>query len=357
MRTIHLIYKIPESRNPFFYRWNKYSLLSKKLSPSYRNGSYISWSNPIFAPFSITYYLYKYLSNKYRVKLYDLNERGICNLKKDDILLFHPKEDNSYWEKNKVWKIDEESIFWKTLVKYPNHPSFCIAPYNHGAHSDGFLNPIFENFTQNFIAICGEFWIKTWEESAYKNLIKSPLHVNMALDSASYPKRKNTLNPKGKRRFLYIGNTLPWKNTIQLEEIANYSPDFEGGYFSNGNIPNWHKEADFISLNNENIDRICSEYDFFLNTSTFDAQATTILEQMSIGMGVACTPQSGISYDSIIQLSTNDNNFNLNKIQLMQQMNEKEYFEMSEKNIQLIEKIHSWEVFCSKIESFIQSNT
>jgi len=171
----------------------------------------------------------------------------------------------------------------------------------------------------------------------------------MGVDSNDYPFCKVKLNPKGKRRFLYIGNTQPWKNTMQLTEIAKKIPKFEGGYISNGSIPEWKKIADHCSLDHENLTKLADEYDFFLSVSTFDAQATTVLEQMSIGMVVGSTPQSGYDYHTIIKLDPHNTDFNCVQIDRMQQMNEEEYFSISKANLDLLKKNHFWESIAEKV--------
>jgi hypothetical protein len=352
--TLHLIYSVPESTHPLYYRWDKYAVKYRLFPPSYRGTQNISWPKPIAAPYSITYHLIKYFQKYYKIKLYDWREKGLEKMGKEDVMLFQPTPDFSKWESTSIWSLDKKAISLQMLEKYPNNQSVVILPYNHPLSNSLWLKPIFEKYTQSVVFICGEYWINTWEMSPYKEILKErPLQVNMGININDYKVVKKKLNLKGKRRFLYIGNTQAWKNTKQLEEIAKSFPDFEGGYISSGEIKGWKKISNFAHLTFKFMEELSLEYDFFLSTSIADAQATTILEQMCFGMAVACTPESGYSSPSIIKLHTNDTDYNYQQVQKMQDMTEKEYFERVRLNLQEVENSHNWDRICEKIYQYI----
>lgn len=355
-QTLHFVYSVPESTHPLYYRWNKYALKYKLFPPSYRNTKHISWPQPIAAPFSITYHLMMYLKRYYEVKLYDWKEKGLGKIQKEDIILFQPTPDFSKWDKTSIWNLDRQAISWKMIENKNYNKAVAILPYNHPLNDSLWLKPIFEEYTQNAIFICGEHWINTWEMSPYKDILKEkPLQINMGINPNEYVFVKKRLNLKGKRKFLYVGNTNPWKNTKELENIANAFPNFEGGYISSGEIKGWKKIANFAHLTPKLMKELSKEYDFFLSTSTADAQATTVLEQMCFGMVVACTPESGYSYPSIIDLHTHDTAYNCQQVQKMQEMTEEEYFARVEKNLQEVKNHHNWENICKKVYQYIKS--
>ncbi|MDJ1482398.1 hypothetical protein QNI16_17970 [Cytophagaceae bacterium YF14B1] len=357
MQTVHFIYTVPTSTNPFLYRLDKYANKINLFPPSYRNGNdkLISWSQPIYAPHSITYHVLNKLKQAYKVKLYDWRETGTCHLKKDDILLFQPIPDFQKWNTLGKWEVDKNSLGWKTLQKYPNCKSIVIVPYNHTANESLWLKEIFEKYTQQLIVICGDYWTQNWDQSPYGNLVSQPLQVNMGINVDEYSLVKESFNPKGKRKFLYIGNTNTWKNTIQLEKIASAYPNFEGGYISSGEIKGWKKITNFAHLTEDLMKELAIEYDFFLNTSSADAQATTILEQMCFGLGIACTPESGYSYPSIIPLDKNDTNFNIQQIELIQKLSGDELRTMITQNRQIAAQNHNWNAITTQILDFIKT--
>lgn len=357
MQTIHFVYTIPTSNNRIYYRIDKYARKYGIFEPTYRSGNqrFINWGHPTYAPHSITFHILNALRKQYKVKLYDWREVGTCNMQNDDVLLFHPTPDFAEWQRFNTWHIDENSIGWKTLLKYPDCKSIVIAPYTHEAHKDVLFRRIFESYTDKMIVICGDFWTNTWHESPYFKLIPLPLQVNMGIDMRDYPIVKKKFNPANERKFLYIGNTGIWKNTVQLEKIAKQYPNFQGGYISSGIIDGWKKIADFAHLTKEFMTELALEYDFFLNTSTADAQATTVLEQMCFGLGVACTPQSGYSYPSVIKLSTYDTEYNLTQIAKMQSMQEAEICDLVAENRKMIVKYHQWDGILNKIITYLEN--
>jgi len=355
-KTLHLIYSVPESNHPIYYRQDKISTKYGIIQPSYRNTKHISWQKPNSAPFSITFHLIEKLSKTYKIKLYDWKEKITCNIKEGDLLLFQPIPDFKLWNKKSIWEIDKESISWKTLEKYPKCRNIAILPYNHPANESVWLKELFEKYTQKNIFICGEYWFKTWDKSPYyKILSEKPLQINMGIEQEDYPLIKKKINPKQKRKFLYIGNTQSWKNTNQLEQIAKNYPNFQGGYISSGFINGWEKIANFANLTLEFMQRIVNEYDFFLNVSSGDAQATTILENICFGLVVACTPESGYNYPSMIPMHVSDIEYNCQQINKMQEMEEDEYLKRMEDNLNHIKISHNWESICSKIIEYINN--
>ncbi|KOY85749.1 hypothetical protein AD998_05895 [bacterium 336/3] len=353
-KTLHFIYAVPESINPFYYRQDKITTKYNIMWPSYRKGKNISWPKPNAAPFSITFHLIKELSKIYKIKLYDWKEKGVCNIKKNDILLFQPLPDFDLWNKKSIWQINKSSISWRTLETYPECDNIAILPYNHPANESLWLKELFEKYTKKNIFICGEYWFDTWDNSPYNKLLNErPLQINMGIDPKNYPYIKDRINLSGKRKFLYIGNTQTWKNTIQLELIAKVYPDFQGGYISSGIINGWKKIADYADLTPEYMQSIINEYDFFLSLSSGDAQATTILENICFGMCIACTPESGYNYSSIIPMHISDIDYNYQQIKKMQEMDEEEYFRRAKDNLYNIENFHNWKDICSKIIAYI----
>ena len=83
---------------------------------------------------------------------------------------------------------------------------------------------------------------------------------------------------------------------------------------------------------------------------------------MCFGMGVACTPESGYNYPSIIELHTHDTAHNCQQVQKMQEMTEEEYFARVEKNLQEVKKkvtslISSLENICEDTQPLEDSAT
>lgn len=202
--------------------------------------------------------------------------------------------------------------------------------------------------------IGGEIWTKDWNKTPFAALDKSKvLRINNAVSPSDYPFVKKTFNSPEKRKFLYIGHTGWYKNTDQLEKIAAEMPGFEGGHIGLGSVKGWKKIADFSDLTNEFMQKIASEYDIFVTTSTADAQATTILEAMCFGFPIACTQETGYTYPSIVRLDTRDTSLNITTLKMMKNMPELELKKLVSENISHIKNNHTWEDYVGKIIRFI----
>ncbi len=356
MTTIHFVYAVPNVKRKNIILYCIYRIFRFfRIPPPYRTGVsyFIDWPKPVHAPFSITFFILNSLRKKYNVKLYDLNETGNVRINENDILLMHlkPQLINGNWV-----GVDKNSIGYKLLVQKKNVKTYLIAPYNHDQEQIGWLKEAVSGHPDlKYITICGRHWIDTWDQSPLKDILNknNVLQVNMCVDFGQYPFSKKKFSPKGKRKFLYIGRTTYPKNIAALEAIALRMNGFEGGYISNGEIKGWQKISNSTNLTYQLIKSLVDKYDFFLSTSEADAQATTVLEQMCIGLGIACTPESGINYSSIIKLDKDDTNFNCKQIDLMQTMDESALLAMAYENRLIVENQHNWEQICDKICKFL----
>lgn len=354
MKTIHLVYTVPPPQNRILRKIDHYLRKSGVIPPFHRWGilSKIDWPKPIYAPHSITFNLLKAFQKiGVVVRLYDWTEHTKCNLKKDDILLFHPRPTSTKAQT----RPDQKSIGWRTATSNPSTKKYIIIPYNHDPRQTLWLKPFFKHQITGFITISGKYWSDTWQQSPLKNdlLNIDALHIRMAIDASEYPVVKKKFNPPGKRKFLYVGSTGYPKNTEELENIAAKCPNFQGGYISRGEIKGWKKIANFANLTPEYMSKLAEEYDIFINTSEFDAQATTVLEQMCFGLPIACTPETGYVHQSIIKLDVNDTQFNCKQVQLMQGMPTEDLINLAKKNREIAETVYNWDLFTKEVINFI----
>lgn len=348
---IHFVYRAPRY-NDFIGRLKqKVSLNFPTIKPPWRNGNNLAFRKPIKAPLSITYNLLNAFKKIDAVRFYDLYENTTCKLNENDIFIGVPLQaiDGSSWDNEKNFKVTA-----KTLEAYRNNKNkFIIMPYTHDSIYNSSTTELIKHHGENVIIICGKIWTDTWDKSPINKYVKNLLRVDMAIDAEDYPFIKKSFNPIGKRKYLYIGHTKHYKNTIELERIASSIPNFEGGHIGQGNIKGWKKISDNADLNTEFMKEIANEYDIFINTSSADAQATTILECMCFGFVAACTPESGYKYDSITELRINDTAYNVKALNYLQNAPESELFVNTCKNREIAIQSHNWNTFCNKIINFI----
>ena len=354
-RTIHFIYSVPRPSYLPFKIVNKIIEKSGIFAPLYRNGSdlFIPWRSPVRAPHSISYNLLHAFKKYGKVKFYSLYEDTICDLKDDDILIGVPTQDHSKipWEKP-----DYSTVYIRTLQKYPDHKNlYVLIPYSNEPQYLLWANEIIEKYGKNLnlALLGGKIWFDDWNQSPWKNYnIKNRIRVDMGINPKDYPLVKKWFNPKGKRGYLYVGHTSWYKNTAQLEKIAELMPGFEFGHVGGGTIKGWKKIADFADLNEKFMTDIAKKYDFFVNVSR-DAQVTTVLEQTCFGLVIACTPESGYLCPSFIPLSTDNTNYNVKTLKELQETEEAVLLATVQKSKEYIEKNHSWKQFSETITNFM----
>lgn len=354
-RTVHFIFSVPRPSSIVWRVINKLISKIKVTSPLYRNGSdfFIPWRKPIRSPHSISYNLLHEFKKYGEVKFYSLYENTICDLKEDDILIGVPAQDQSKipWEKP-----DYNTVFIKTLQKYPDHKNlYMLIPYSNEPQFLRWANEIIEKYGKNLnlALLGGKLWFDNWDQSLWKNfVIKSKVRLDMGIEASQYPIVKKMFNPKGKRGFLYVGSALWYKNIPQLEKIAEQMPGYTFGYVGGGPIKGWEQIASFSDLNEEFMSKISKKYDFFVNVSR-DCQVTTVLEQACFGLVVACTPESGYVCPSFVSLSTDDTLHNVEVLEQLQNMDESELLKIAGQNREYIIQHHSWKQFTDAVTSFV----
>jgi len=336
-RTVYLIYSFPcsilEKITIRLFRKLFFRLSFHKLK----------WPRPLKAPLSISYHIAQYFLSNFEVKMYDFRERVTLKPNQGDILIGHPNP-------------DPESVMWRALDDPRFEKKFLICPYNHCPSQVAWLRPAVEKCDKYF-AICGEYWFDNFDASPFADLVHKIVHVNMALNTADYPYLKKTFNPIRQRRFFYIGRYGRFgdeKGIALLERLAANIPGFSGGYIcEGGQIAGWSKISEPTRLTPEFMTNLAGSYDFFINMSRADAQATTVLEAMSWGFPVACTKESGYSDESLFLLDIDDLEQNVATIEQMQNLPDDELRRISKNNRMLAETRYNWQHFSDVLKEHI----
>ena len=303
-----------------------------------------NWPSPVKAPLSITYHVARALSGRYRVKLYHLKERLAIEPEEGDILLGH------------LWP-DPESVVRQALRDRRFSKKFLIGPYNHDPRQVGWMRDAIEE-CDAFFAICGDYWMDTFDRSPFPELKEKVIHLNMAIDTADYPCLKKNFSRPGGRTFFYIGRHGSFgdeKGVHLLENLAARIPGFRGGYICpDGEIKGWHRISRPTSLTRDFMERIAGGYDIFLNMSRADAQATTVLEAMSWGFPVACTRETGYTDDALFPLDLENEEMNLDTIRRIQEMPGSGLEAMVDANRKALGTKYSWHTFTERLVSSLE---
>lgn len=359
--TVHFAYTAPFGASLARRGLDK-ALRLAHFPPLYRSGydALIPWQHPIRAPHSITYNVLRTIRERgYPVRLYSLYEHAIAQRKPEDIFIGQPLPKNGMGATRSV-SDDSLSITSRTIRTYPSPRNFIMMPYAHDAEYSTFAKELIrENSAAGggAIFIGGDIWQRNWET-------KSPLadlgelrkiHItHMGIDADEYPVVKKRFNEKGKRGYLYIGHTAWYKNTLELERIAERMPRDRFAHIGGGTIKGWKKLADFASLTSDYMSRLADEYDIFVNVSTADPQATTIIEQMCFGFAVACTPETGYEYSTLVKLSTHDTEYNVRTLSSLQNLSGEHLISTAQVNRNVVITQHTWNQFVDKVLDFVE---
>jgi glycosyltransferase involved in cell wall biosynthesis len=355
--TIHFAYTVPLG-STLLRRGLDKAIRLAGVTPLYRFGwdPLIPWRQPIRSPHCISFHLLRAFKRLgYPVRFYNILEKGVAPLGPDDIFIGQPIPDGGFGPTRSATD-EKQSITSRTVREYPNNRHYLIMPYTHDPLYVSWTRELVrDNGSGGLILVGGEIWAENWETlSPLRDIvIARKKHVVMGIDTNDYPVVKKKFNPKGQRRFLYIGHTAWYKNTAELEKIAAVTPGFQGGHIGGGEVKGWKKISDFASLTPEFMSQIAKDYDIFVNTSTADAQATTILEQMCFGFVVATTRESGYNHPSLVTLSPTDTALNVATLEKLQQADEAELLAIAAANRETARTAHSWEKFCQTITDFM----
>ena len=96
--------------------------------------------------------------------------------------------------------------------------------------------------------------------------------------------------------------------------------------------------------------KIAMKYDFIISPSFGDANPTTILEAMSWGFPVVCTPQSGY-YENSHRFNIDSSNIKttINTLNHIQNLSEEDLINISNKARKDVETNYTWKKFTSSI--------
>jgi len=357
-RIIHFVYSVPGVNEGFYLKviskLNQYlsliglgfPLISKK-----KRDSVITSKWPLRSPYEITKNVYNKLLTIDKTHLYHLHEKNRIKFKNNDIFLGHPH----FPQTNSIKSVTEYAIQSKVRPKKLAviTPLHCNTNVNTKHINEEYLNHINNFFPKIDIlfGIMGEYWWDQWDNSPYAHWKSKMVRLDMAINSKVYKKVKFKFNEKNQRKFLFIGANDPTKGISYLSELAkSFSYGTFGWIGSGKDIKNVYKESDFRNLDSNFMKKIAMKYDFIISPSFGDANPTTILEAMSWGFPVVCTPQSGY-YENSHRFNIDSSNIKttINTLNHIQNLSEEDLINISNKARKDVETNYTWKKFTSSI--------
>ena len=361
MTRCHFVYSVPgyksnnsltrlvhKSRRVMFNKGITRSiLLNRKPSLDELN----HW--PVRSPYENTKHIYNALSQYVPTNLYHCSERNKIAFKSDDIFLGHPYFPYTGVEVGVTE--NAHSARTRPKIRALISPLHCNTSLQ-SEHLNGLylhhVNSLLKSADILF-GIMGEYWWKEWDNSKYASWKTKMVRLDMAVNVNNYPVIKRKFNRSGERKFLYIGNNNPNKNTEMLSDLAkNMKPGSFGWIGSGANIPYVHRISSDVTLTPDFMKKIAVEYDFFISTSIADANPTTILEAMAWGFPVVCTPQSGYyKTDYLFNIEMEDHFQSIEQLNNLQSMHSDQLVEIAKTAREVVEERYNWENFTNKIVS------
>jgi glycosyltransferase involved in cell wall biosynthesis len=296
------------------------------------------------APWSIGYNLAVGLRKRgHHVQCYDWEDQ-LCIFpdSQDDILIGHPHPDPGKCFRTSMvapWKMVASIAPWNGSLEYLKDQQYIWDKVDH------------------VFSICGARW---WPDPSMKLLYKNPrrnaTRLDMAIDPQYFPPLKQSYNPPGQRRFLYIGCTVPIKGTDYLTELFP-APSFDTlAHIGHGNIPNIGVAHGYLDLQSDAAKHTISQYDFLIMPGIHDANPTTVLEAMAWGLIPVLSEGCGYTTDDyhgykLTRTCTTDAEL----IESLQRAEETTLRDLASHNRDLVRSRYTWQRFVNSVALVLEA--
>jgi len=295
------------------------------------------------APWSIGYNLATGLRKRgHQVQTYDWDEQ-LCVYPDgpDDILIGHPHP--------------EPGKCFRTSMVAPWKKVISIAPWNGSDEYRRDQEYVWKVVDHHF-AICGDGWYNTGPLEGQMNC--TPL--DMAIDPQYFPPLKQSYNPPGERRFLYIGCTVPIKGTEYLSELSISEVfvnlrDKTFGHIGNGKITGVVPHG-YLDLQSDQAKFTIASYDFMIMPGIHDANPTTVLEAMAWGLIPVLSDGCGYTESDYhgyhLSRSCADD---AELIESLQRADETTLHDLARRNAELVRSRYTWQRFVESVALVLEA--
>jgi hypothetical protein len=286
-------------------------------------------------PWSIGNNIIYALKDNFNIKVYQWTSLERIIPSKGDILIGHSNS-NPFT----VFRRSMNHQNWSKII--------LLQPYNEDLLQMSYLYDVVDK-CDYFLALCGDYWFDRVSSSPFKKWNNKIIQLKLGIQKNLYPFQKKKFNVKGKRKFLYIGNDYAYnnfaKNLPYLNEISKAVGSEFFGTVGNKRIGNI-KHYRWLNFQKKSSLNVIKNFDFLIQTSTHDANPSTVLEAISWGLIPVVTKECGYSNDkSIINIPLNKIK-DVKKIILnLQFCEEKKLNNMQINNLSLLKKKYNWKNF------------
>lgn len=250
------------------------------------------------------------------------------------------------------WTIFRRSVArpgWRRVV--------MVQPYAHGRMEYvAFIDAVLPRCDQ-FLAITGSHWFSRVAGSECSHWLPKMVHLDLAVDRADFPSVKRAFNPPGRRRFLYVGSNVRFKNLPYLSAIARRCAPMEFAWIGGDCALPGVRNLGFADFGTEAGRALVAEYDFLISVGYSDANPTTLLEAAAWGLVPVCTPQSG--YDSepgFVNVPLGDVEGAARVVEDLQRRPEEHLVALRDANHRRLDGHYNWDRFCGQVTAAIESD-
>jgi glycosyltransferase involved in cell wall biosynthesis len=284
-----------------------------------------------------------------------LRERGheVVQWDWDDDRVIHPNPGD-------VLVGHAHAVPWTVFRRSARQPGWrrivALQPYAHArVEYVAFLDGVLPRCDQ-FLAITGSYWFSRIAESECAHWRPKMVHLDLAVDRRDFPRTKGSFNPPGRRRFLYIGSAVRFKNLPYLSAIARRCASTEFAWIG-GDVPlAGVKTLGFADFGTGAGRALATEYDFMITVGDSDANPTTLLESASWGLIPVCTPQSG--YDTepgFVNVPLADVEGAARIVEELQRCPPERLEALRDHNERRLAAHFTWERFCRQVVEVVES--
>jgi glycosyltransferase involved in cell wall biosynthesis len=298
----------------------------------------------ISAPLAIGRHLLQRLGERFHVVHHEWDEVRVVRPGPDDILIGHPHP--APWT---VFRMSSMVPGWKRIL--------VLCPYSHGSTGQvAFLDAVVGR-ADVFLAITGPYWARRVGEGPFRHWASKLVPLDLAVDRHDFPRIKAGFAPPGKRRFVYVGNTIPPKNVDYLAAIARAMPEAEIAWLGGGRAIEGVRALGFHDFATRPAQEILARFDFLVTVGSSDANPTTILEAMAWGLVPVCTPQSGYEGEpGIPNVPLDDVAGAVAALRSLQQAPAGRLEALREANDAQLATRFTWERFLSRVDEAVNSD-
>lgn len=294
------------------------------------------------APGSIGWHLSRGLEEYgYQVRLHDPMRLGSIPHSSQDILIGHLMPTPGTVMRRSIARGG-----WKSI--------YLLQPFNLDPLQVGFVQPWIDR-VDGFLAISGPKWKELLPFSPFAHWQPKMTFLDMAIDAERFP-FSMTDRPSGRRRVLFIGHSGWTKNPLALQEVRRLLPDVEFGWAGSGTGLEGFTSLGFLDLSTQEGQDLVRGYDVTISLGHADANPTTVLESMCLGLLPVVSETSGwVEDQGVITVPYSRPDLIAARLRMVLEMGSIEWNNRRTMNRERVERRFNWAVFSKQVASTLAS--